>query len=387
MSEHRVTIRRSSFVDRGFTLVELVLVIVIIGILATTVLRTGGALFETAKTEQTKHELDALALAMVGNSQLDNNGVRVDFGYVGDIGALPPNLDALYTNPGGYATWNGPYVANRFTQTADDFKTDAWGVTYNYSGVSLTSTGSGSNIVRRVANSTAELLLNSVSGTVTDLSGTPPGSVYCDSVEVQLFYPDGAGAVTGVTGYPDAGGYFAFDSLPIGNHRIAIVYTPTGDTLHRIVSIAPGSSPYSEYHLTSDVWYDTTGGGGIIFVPASDTLVADCHGFTFWILNTSGGPVDISSLTLSYTGLTGYYRYVKWSGATVFDENNPANGSGDLAPFTTSRTIADGESIEIMIDVFKSNPVGGAGVDVDNTAFTVTLSDGSTFEFTTGNCP
>jgi prepilin-type N-terminal cleavage/methylation domain-containing protein len=374
---------------RGFTLVELVLVIVIAGILVTVALRSAGIVSDTAKVEETKQELEALTCAIVGNPELQNNGVRSDFGYTGDIGSLPLNLDALHSNPGSYSTWKGPYIENRFSQDSDDFKKDAWGELYQYSaGVTITSVG-GSGIVRKLANSTADLLQNQVSGAVYDLDGTPPGNTYDDSVVLRLTIPNGTGGMLTKTANPDDGGYFSFDSIPIGNHDIQIIYQPDDDTLKRFVSVIPNSSLYSEYYLAADVWYDTTGGApsSLTKVTGSDSLYSDCHGFFFWIENNTGSQVSVDSVTLTWSSPTAYYRYIKWDGTTVFNENNPRAGSGEKVGFTSTQTINNGQSLRVDFDSFKSNPSGGPDVDMDNVTFTVDFSDGSSITVTTGNCP
>ena len=248
-------LRSAILKSNGFTLVEVVLTVVIIGILTTVALRTGSAVYTTAKVENTKQELDALSDAITGNPELENNGVRSDFGYVGDVGSMPPDLDALVLNPGGYGTWKGPYMLRRFSQMADDHKKDAWNSDYIYGGgATITSTGAGTNIVRSIAGSIADLLLNTVSGNVFDLDGTPPGSTYKDSVVVRLTVPNGSGGSVTKTNNTDGGGYFLFDSIPIGNHDLDVIYLPNTDTLNRLVSVTPNSSTYSEYRLASDAW-------------------------------------------------------------------------------------------------------------------------------------
>ena len=70
-----------------------------------------------ARTETTIARMDMLARAIAGDPNLISGGVRSDFGYVGDVGALPSNLDQLVTNP-GYSTWGGPYVRDEYSAGA-----------------------------------------------------------------------------------------------------------------------------------------------------------------------------------------------------------------------------------------------------------------------------
>lgn len=286
----------------GFTLVELVVVIVIMGILAAVAAKHLGPALETGKFEEAKTELDALAVAIAGNPELQNNGTRSSFGYIGDNGAIPPNLDALITNP-GLGTWKGPYLNNPFSQNPGDFKTDPWQSEYAINGINITSSGSGSNIVRTIAGSTGELLLNRVTGNVYDIDGTPPGPGYSDSLSVRLAFPDGSGAVQTKIYTPDAGGYFLFDSIPIGRHQLDIIYAEADDTLARFVTVTPNSTVYAEYRLTSNYWRAGTS-GVFLFWADFDT---DEDGFTYGDdhFRSTGQPAYAAGSRISSGGYSG----------------------------------------------------------------------------------
>jgi type II secretory pathway pseudopilin PulG len=139
--------------DSGFTLVELVLIIVVLGIVAAVAIPKIGDLITGSKTNATKEDMLRLKAGIMGNSAATSGGRFSDRGYRGDVGSFPPNLTGLVTRPGGVAVWNpytrlgwhGPYIDS----TGGDYLKDAWGVNYLYDSTArtITSTGSGANII------------------------------------------------------------------------------------------------------------------------------------------------------------------------------------------------------------------------------------------------
>lgn len=106
-------LNRSARLSRraGFTLVELMLVVVIIGFLATVaVVATKG---------KTKRAAIAASRATIGAV-----GVALD-GFEVDMGTYPASLQELITGSGNPA-WNGPYLKSRLPK-------DAWGNDIQYS--------------------------------------------------------------------------------------------------------------------------------------------------------------------------------------------------------------------------------------------------------------
>lgn len=98
----------------GFTLMELLVVLVIIGLLA-------------ALVGPTVYQRIAPARASVARAQIDNLARALD-GYFIDVGRYPNSqqgLQALTARPDGLAKWKGPYLKKAVPL-------DPWGQAYRY---------------------------------------------------------------------------------------------------------------------------------------------------------------------------------------------------------------------------------------------------------------
>lgn len=224
--------------QRGLGLIEMLAIIIVIGIMVSMAMQSMTAVVQDARRTKTEREMDDLAQAIVGRSELSSDGSRSDFGYFGDIGAFPPDLNALRNNP-GFGTWDGPYLQPAIVEDATGFKTDEWGQLYNFAGLILTSTGGPSTLTKKIASSGSDYLYNNFSGVVTDAADSIPGIVYADSVDLEIIVPNGLGGLATRSLRPDAAGLFNFDSLPAGIHPFRVIYQPTVDTVFRFVTILP----------------------------------------------------------------------------------------------------------------------------------------------------
>jgi general secretion pathway protein G len=98
----------------GFTLIELIVVVVIIGLLAGLVLPQFIRQEEKAKLKATRAQIELLATAL--------DTFRLD---VGRYPTSEEGLQALRQKPGGLDRWDGPYLKK-------DLPLDPWGKPYNY---------------------------------------------------------------------------------------------------------------------------------------------------------------------------------------------------------------------------------------------------------------
>lgn len=243
----------------GFSLIELTMVIIIIGIMTSIAMQSMNAVIDDVRESKTKQEMEMLSDAIVGNPDITAGGKRSDFGYVGDIGAFPSNLQALYINP-GYTNWNGPYIEPRITEDSDGYSIDEWGQPYTYTvGTMIRSTGSGTNIDKKIADAQSDYLLNCFNGNIKDMNDSLPGATYKDSVNINITIPNGAGTDITKIYQPDTSGNFTLDSLPTGLHELRIIYSPNVDTIFRYLTILPRHKSSKNYSFASA--YFGSGGG------------------------------------------------------------------------------------------------------------------------------
>jgi len=371
--------------EKGFTLIEVLLVIIVIGIMAAVAFKSMDVALDNSRWDATTQEMEKVSWAIAGNPDLFANGVRSDFGYVGDVGSLPPNLDALVTNPGGYATWRGPYIRNDFNQNPNDFKTDGWGNLYTYTGgVSIASGGSGGNpLTKQYANAAADLTSNTVQGIVTDGQGNAPGSS-ASGVSIRITYPNGSGGTTTAATNPNSSGNYSFAGvIPQGIQTMTAIYTPTNDTLVRNAVVLPKSTTLVDLKFRGSLW-SSGSGGSLAYVSGTAALTGGGANLRFDIRNVGSSSVTVNNVRLTYSSSpTAYYEQVRWGGTAVANQTNPRFASGQTVTFSSSQTLGSGATITIRIDNFETCLSGGCpNADMSGTTFTIEFSDGSTMTFT-----
>jgi general secretion pathway protein G len=106
-----MTSKKCPNAQRGFTIIELLIVMAILGMLAVMV---APNLFNQADSARRDAAL----------SQISSLGSALD-AYRLDVGQYPDSLEGLVRNTSGRTTWNGPYIRGNIPN-------DPWGNAYVY---------------------------------------------------------------------------------------------------------------------------------------------------------------------------------------------------------------------------------------------------------------
>lgn len=138
---------------RGFTLIELVIIIVVLGILAGFAVPRFADMTTSSKRTATLDEMNGLKKAIIGNPSAVAGGVYIDRGFEGDVGFAPSRLQDLAAKPDTISSynklsrlgWNGPYIDS----SGGVYLTDAWGAIYAYdrAGRRIVSTGGPDSLI------------------------------------------------------------------------------------------------------------------------------------------------------------------------------------------------------------------------------------------------
>lgn len=140
---------------KGFTLLEIIVVLAIVGILAGVTATMGFSLLNRAREKATFEEIKEIYKAIMGNPELGT------FGFVGDMGRLPDDLtelvdktgqpdydikstmDGTEDNNGIKWGWNGPYL--NIGVDPESYNNDAWGNPYAYNNITGKITSNGTD--------------------------------------------------------------------------------------------------------------------------------------------------------------------------------------------------------------------------------------------------
>ena len=312
---------------RGFTLIEVLMVILLVGVLATVSILTLNSNMDESRFQATVAEMQSLRDALIGNTELQEGGFRSSFGFLGDIGGLPTNaqgLNALLVNPGlplwavntaaRFALgWNGPYITGGGIGT--NYVQDGWGRNYTFNfGVNpatITSLGAdgvagGTEFNQDIVVQIPSTLLSATVHGFISSSGAP----YTGTATVDMFYPV-AGVLTSVTVnvvVADSG-HFVFANIPFGRRSFTI-YIPSKAAPTQ--TIGPVLFVVDKYNYVIPSDYTDRGGAGggggggcspkgyVTYVPGSSFLSNANKQLNFNINITTA--VKLSSIVFSNPG-------------------------------------------------------------------------------------
>ena len=395
---HLKTTSESSGFCLGFSLIEATVTLAIVAILAVGMVTVASSTLDMFQTQMTANRLDQLQRAISGDPVIVVNETRTSFGYIGDMGNLPSNLEDLWvkgsqptftfdTTKKAGAGWNGPYLDTNVVEFVDAIKQDSWGNDFSYSTTSFLDSNFNANALGQLVSLGPDFSLGDsdditinffesetqsrIQGFVRDDDGN-----VVSGVGVTVNYP-ASGVLTTETASTDANGYYSLTDIPFGNRSLTIepkLVLASGTAL-----VTGNNNQNVDLSVKNFAATDTT----ITSIQFDYSISPPAY---FDTLNVGGGASEYSDTTprlatgdaVNFTGQT-----VEGTGAQAESVSirlqSPVT---DVADIVIGK-IGKGSSLQIQMDGF-NDTLSGSGTDVDITGvvFTLTFSDGSIVVFT-----
>ncbi len=393
-----LTTRIWDYALAGFTILEIIIVIAIIGVIIGTITPMTFHIIKSQKESSTKEDLQALKRAIVGSAFSSLPTEKVIFGYTGDVGNLPQKLEDLYFQPDvipyfsfnstigiGYG-WRGPYISKKGYTSVTDFLKDPYGRPYLYSTTPTTDTTLGAEVlgfIRSLGQDginntdddlTVEILENElladVTGKIKDAKG-----VGVPTVPVTINYPTD-GSLNSLTTHTDLEGRYRFSRIPLGERAITVqpalvflqgtAFARSGPLPMVEFSVANlssdniGMSSITVYCATSpDTYY-----GRVRIKDLSGAILRDVTLHPRLSTETED-PVGFTTLTIAGSARQGESCRV-W-----------IQPPGVEVPEIELNTAGAGGTLTIELQDFSDAAIGGSPASLVGVPFRVTFSNGS----------
>lgn len=385
--------RRTRRSDDGFTLIEAAAMLTIVSVVLVGMVSVASSVLNKRQSDMTIDHMNEVRRAMTGNPVIIVNEARTAFGYLGDMGNLPTNLQDLWVK-GSQPTfsfdttkktgsgWNGPYIELRAAEFAAALGQDGWGNGFTYTTIATTDGTFGAVFIAKLTSLGPDAASGGgddftinffkaetqsrVQGFVKDSNGDEvPG------VNVSVNYPQN-GVLTSKSSLADSAGYYAITDIPFGNRSI---------TIDPKLVLAPGTTALSG-NTNQNV--------------------------TFTVKNFSAADVSIASVTVVYSiNPAAYFATLKVGNTTVYSSNTVRIASGDTKTVNPAISVAGTGTVQESIPIRIQSPVtdvadliignigrggslaiemngfstaqdnSGTDVDVSGVVFEVTFKDGN----------
>lgn len=378
----------------GLTFMEVIIMIAIIAVIMATGMKANQNVQLREKFENTLLEMQVIKKAIVGNSESKTDGIRNDFGYVGEMGRLPDSLIELMSKggqPAGfyYSTlhitsgWVGPYLQESFTNFTDGPLTDEFDMAYEWDLTELPNGGDtiSARIISRGADKavggtgidqdiTLELFKSEWRGNIVGKAFDSAGKKL-KKATVKVYFQNGIGEIGTRTTSTNAKGIFSVFSLPFGPKSFS--FTPKGG--------AEAPPRQLRIDLPSKTLPDVNNIGSMLLVSSSVTGGSN-NIVNVQLTNDLGKDVTVNDWKAIFSP-GAFYDILNIGGTTHWSSTTPKAGDGDLLSSIANFTpysFVNSTTITFQMRVFTD--VGGGSVNMIGNPFTITifLSSGIAYE-------